>query len=246
MASTAVRNSSLRKIVVVGGHGKVALHFARLASSSYSITSLIRDPSHVPDIKSVGAEPLVLSLEDSTKEQLRDAFEGSFGVLFAAGAGGKGGSERTKKVDYEGALKVFDAIELVDGSVKPRVVLVGALDTRDMSKPAPSHYTEDDLEHSRKSHAAIGTYYEDLVKRTGFSWTILRPGGLLDEPGTGKIDVGVTHLGSVPREDVAATLLALFDNPGSAGLVLDLIQGDEPIKSAVAAAVQERASSFHD
>ena len=60
-------------------------------------------------------------------------------MYFSAGAGGKGGEELTKKVDYEGALKVFDAIEGVEGSVKPRLILVSALDVRDPKK-IPAHY----------------------------------------------------------------------------------------------------------
>jgi hypothetical protein len=59
-------------------------------------------------------------------------------VVFSAGAGGKGGEERTKAVDYEGAVKVFDAIEGVSGS-KPRLILVSAIDIRDESK-VPEHY----------------------------------------------------------------------------------------------------------
>ena len=66
-------------------------------------------------------------------------FKGNDVVVFSAGAGGKGGPERTKAVDYEGAVKVFDAIEGVEGA-KPRLVLVSAIDVRDVNADPPPHY----------------------------------------------------------------------------------------------------------
>lgn len=72
-------------------------------------------------------------------DDFSNAFKGFDVVYFSAGAGGKGGEERTKKVDYEGALKIFDAIEGVEESVRPRLVLVSALDVRD-PETIPTHY----------------------------------------------------------------------------------------------------------
>ncbi|KAM0746188.1 NAD(P)-binding protein [Meredithblackwellia eburnea MCA 4105] len=243
---------SLPKVVVVGGHGKIALHFARLASPSHSITSLVRSDSHFKDIQSHGATPLLLSLEDACTADLATEFEGAKAVVFSAGAGGKGGPERTKAVDFHGAVKVFDAIEAVKGE-KPRLLLVSAIDTRDMSKPPPAHYSAKDIAESLKVHEAIGTYYQwkleadrNLHTRTSFQWTILRPGHLLDDAGTGKVEIGRTGLGSIPREDVAAVLLALVDEPGASGLALDLIQGSKSVKDAVHDAVVKGESDHHD
>jgi len=104
------------------------------------VTSIIRDPSHAPEITTAGATPLVLSLEVSSVPDLVKAFTGQDVIVFSAGAGGKGGEERTKKVDYEGAIKVFDAIEGVEGEMKPRLILVSAAHVlRDPSK-LPQHY----------------------------------------------------------------------------------------------------------
>ena len=103
------------------------------------MTSIIRDPAHEKDIKDISATPLLLSLEDASVADFSKAFKGCDVVYFSAGAGGKGSEERTKKVDYEGALKIFDAIEGVEGPVKPRLILVSALDIRDPEK-IPAHY----------------------------------------------------------------------------------------------------------
>ena len=99
---------------------------------------MIRNDDQSQDIVAVGASPKVISLEDDPKEKFAEVFEGSDVVYFSAGAGGKGRHERTKKVDYEGALKVFDAIELVKGD-KPRLILVSAIDIRDPNV-IPAHY----------------------------------------------------------------------------------------------------------
>jgi uncharacterized protein YbjT (DUF2867 family) len=90
------------------------------------------------DIKAASATPLLLSLEESAVGDFTAAFQGVDVVYFSAGAGGKGGEERTKSVDYEGALKVFDAIEGVQGT-RPRLILVSAIDLRDPEK-IPAHY----------------------------------------------------------------------------------------------------------
>ena len=121
---------------------KVSLRLTSLLSqdSANTITSVIRDESQSPDILSRGAKPAILSLEDSPVHDFTQLFEQTKAdvVYFSAGAGGKGGEERTKKVDYEGALKIFGAIEGVSGS-KPRLILVSAIDVRDADK-IPAHY----------------------------------------------------------------------------------------------------------
>lgn len=102
------------------------------------MTSIIRDSNQEQDIKNASAIPLVLSLEDDPASKFSEAFKGQDIVYFSAGAGGKGGAERTKKVDFEGAVKTFDAIEGTEGP-KPRLILVSCIDVRDTSK-IPPHY----------------------------------------------------------------------------------------------------------
>lgn len=119
---------------------KVSLRLARILSAkpNYKILSLIRNADQSQDISAAGASPHVISLEDDPKEKFAEVFQASDLVYFSAGAGGKGGPERTKKVDYEGAVKVFDAIEQVKGD-KPRLILVSAIDIRDPNI-VPAHY----------------------------------------------------------------------------------------------------------
>jgi len=117
------------------------MRLAKLLSSTHSVTSIIRDQSQEQDIKDVSATKLVLSLEDSPGADFTNAFKGKDAVYFCAGAGGKGGEERTRQVDYEGALKIFDAIEGVQGE-KPLLILISSLDVRDPTK-IPAHYVKE-------------------------------------------------------------------------------------------------------
>jgi hypothetical protein len=118
---------------------KPGLYAARQAPIVNSLSDVyIRDQSQEQDIKDVSATPLVLSLEGSPMTDFTNAFEGKDTVYFCAGAGGKGGEERTRQVDYEGALKIFDAIEGVQGE-KPLLILVSSVDVRDPTK-IPAHY----------------------------------------------------------------------------------------------------------
>ncbi|KAF7369764.1 hypothetical protein MVEN_00308500 [Mycena venus] len=239
-----------KKIVIVGGHGNVSLRLARILGPSHSVTSIIRTPAHEDDIKAASATPLLLSLEESPVTDFTKAFHGADVVYFSAGAGGKGGEERTKSVDYEGALKVFDAIEAVEG-VRPRLILVSAIDVRDPEK-IPAHYTEEDKALATRVRGHIAAYmkwkYEadkNLVKRDAFKWTMLRPGGLNNEPGTGKASIGRTHLSpTISRDDVATALAMLLEREDAAGLAIDIVGGDTPIAEGLDAMIKKGETDF--
>jgi len=239
-----------KKVVIVGGHGNVSLRLARILSQQHRVKSVIRTLDHEADIRDASAEPIVLSLEDNSISDFAALFEEQDVVYFSAGAGGKGGEERTKSVDYEGALKVFDGIEAVKGA-KPRLILVSAVDVRDPEK-IPAHYTEEDIAIAKRVREAIPVYmhwkYEadkNLVKRDTFKWTILRPGGLTNNPGTGKASVGRTHITTtISRDDVALALALLVDREDAAGLAIDFVGGETPIQQGLDAAIKKGETDF--
>ncbi|KAF9475379.1 NAD(P)-binding protein [Pholiota conissans] len=239
-----------KNIVIVGGHGHVARKLTKLLTPSHSVTSIIRTPEQVNDIKELSANPLVLSLADAPVVDFTHAFQGSDVVYFSAGAGGKGGEEMTKKIDYEGAVKVFDAIEGVQGK-KPLLILVSAVDVRDPDK-IPAHYNEEDIAVSNRVRKAIGVYmkwkYEadkNLVKRTAFKWIILRPGGLTNTPGVGTASIGRTHLGkTISRDDVALALSLLVDREDASGLAIDFVGGETPIQEGLDTFIAKGETDF--
>ncbi|KAJ3787210.1 hypothetical protein GGU11DRAFT_746627 [Lentinula aff. detonsa] len=247
------------RVLVLGGHGKVALQMTKiLAAHNHKVTSVIRNPDHTKDIIDQYPEnpslihPVMASIEETDEEGAKKLMEGIQWVVWSAGAGGKGGPERTKAVD-EIAAKRFIKAALLAPSVT-KFLMVSASSSR--RSPA-SYWTESDIGTFKKTWESIGVYseaktvadeylYDESRKSPKLNWVdiCLRPGSLSDKPGTGKVDLGKAKLGgSVPREDVAAVAVELLEKENGGGLWVDLIGGSEPIGQAVERVVSQRITS---
>jgi len=220
-------------VAIAGGHGKIALLLERRAAARGDATSaLIRDPAQSDDVREAGAEPVVADLEAIDAGELATHLTGADAVVFAAGAGPGSTAERKDTVDRDAAVLLADAAAAA--GVR-RYLLVSAMGLD--SPPAPE---DDDSIWAHYLRAKMAA--EDALRaRDDLDLTIVRPGRLTDDPGTGLVRLGPVGgeppvgYGEVPREDVAAVLLALLDAPASAGAVLDLIGGTVPPAQAVAA-----------
>ncbi|KAI0263225.1 hypothetical protein BC834DRAFT_827793, partial [Gloeopeniophorella convolvens] len=186
--------------------------------------------------------PLILSLEDSPVSAFAEAFTGADVVVLAAGAGRKGGAERTRAVDYEGAIKTYDALEVVPGA-KSRLLLVSAIGRLRHSDSAIENDADKAL--SARMRKIIGDYFhwkyeadKDLVQCTAYPWTILRPSGLADDPGTGRLDIGRTHT-TARISNVALALAELVERPDAAGFAIDMEGGDVLIADGIDAFVEK-------
>ena len=241
--------------LIFGGSGKVARHLTPLlVSNSYKVHSIIRNESQSSDLKSLGAQPIVQSIETSSVADLTSTIKTTNPdvVIWAAGAGG-GNPERTKTVDHEGAVKSFDATAAA--GVK-RYIIVSALDVRDKeNKPVPDWYDDGDKERSEKVWGFIGPYMKakyaadrELVtgnQKRGLEYTIVRPGGLSQDPAKGTVAAGKVHLNSmVSREDVAAVVMRGIQEDGTKGLAFDVVGGDTPIADAVKEVADGKIDTF--
>jgi uncharacterized protein YbjT (DUF2867 family) len=209
-------------IVIAGGHGKIALRVARLLSArGDTVRSLIRNPGHGAGVHAAGAEPVLADME--ALDDLAEFVEGADAVVFAAGAGPGSGPERKRTVDLGGAVKLLDAARATGAQRYLMVSSIGAGDPTSGSGPMRPY-----LEAKAEADAALSA--SDL------DWTIVRPGGLTDDPGTGMVQVGTLEGGgSVARDDVAAVLVACLDEPRTVRKTFALLQGDMPIAEALAA-----------
>ncbi|GAA4813529.1 SDR family oxidoreductase [Actinomycetospora chlora] len=226
------------RLVIAGGHGKIALRLERRAAARGDATvALIRDPGQSDDVRAAGAEPVVADLEAVGSGELATHLTGADVVVFAAGAGPGSTAERKSTVDRDAALLLADAAAAA--GVR-RYLLVSAMNID--SPPAP----EDDdsvWAHYLRAKKAAEDALLARADQGVLDLTILRPGRLTDDEGTGLVRLGPVGgsppvgYGEVARDDVAAVLLALADNPASAGAVLDLVGGTVPPAQAVAAAV---------
>lgn len=220
------------RIVIAGGHGKIALILERLLSRrGDSVAGFIRNPSHAADLEAAGAEALVVDLEDASVDEVAAHLQGADAVVFAAGAGPGSGAARKETVDRDAAILLADAAEAA-GVV--RYVMVSSINADaeapdDAGDPVFVAYLR-----------AKGAADENVLARKALDPTIVRPGLLTNDPGTGLVTIAdETGHGSIPREDVAAVLLAVLDQPGTAGQTFQLISGDTPIMEAVTTSSRE-------
>jgi uncharacterized protein YbjT (DUF2867 family) len=210
------------KILVAGGHGKIALRLLRLAAERGDrARGLIRNPGHAADLEAVGAEPVLCDLErEDPREHLADADA----IVFAAGAGAGSGPERKRTVDYGGAVKLIEAATAL-GVARFAIVSSMGYDDLEHADPAMRPY----YEAKRDADAAL--------RASELDWTIVKPGGLTDEPGSGRIDAAPSlgRRGEIAREDVALTLLECLDAPNTIRADFELLAGDTPVREAVRA-----------
>lgn len=217
------------RVVVAGAHGQVAIRLERLlVGRGDDVIGLIRNPEHADELRAAGVDPTICDLEHSTKEQIAAAIGRSDAVVFAAGAGPGSGAARKLTMDRDGAIKLLDATA-IDGSRYVMLSAVGAENPPD-GDDVFSVY----LRAKAEADAAVTASDRD--------WTIVRPGRLTDDSGTGRVRIGsVPFPGEIPRDDLAALLARVLNDRRGSRHVLYVNGGPEPIDAALDA-VFTRAS----
>jgi uncharacterized protein YbjT (DUF2867 family) len=209
-------------IVVAGGHGQVALRLLKLlADRGHTARGLIRNREHAADLAAVGAVPVLADLENDAT--LDEHVKGADAVVFAAGAGPGSGPARKRTVDLGGAVKLADAARAT--GVR-RYVMVSSIGS---DRPAAAG-------ESMRPYLEAKAEADAYLQASGLDWTIVRPGSLTDDPGTGRVRVS-TELGGggpVTRDDVAAVLAATLTAENTVGVTFELFAGETPIDEAVA------------
>jgi len=214
------------RVVIAGGHGKIALHLERLlATRGDEPVGLIRNPEQAGDLRAAGAEPVTVDLEHTTAEDVSAVLDGADAVVFAAGAGPGSGDARKDSVD-RGASALFAQAAQLAGV--RRFVQIGSMGMGRLADPA--------LDETFRVYLKAKAAAEDDLRDRDLDWTILRPGGLVDTPGTGLVRLAEPSVpaGRVPRADVAAVLVGLLGDDNTIGLTLELTSGETPVEIAIA------------
>ncbi len=120
--------------------------------------------------------------------------------------------------------EVAEAVGSVDAVVS-RYVLVSAI-SADASAEGDDTYT---IYRRAKGRA------DAELEASGLEYTIVRPGSLTDDPGTGRVDVA-EHLegGSISRDDVAAVVAEALHDPRAPTALFYVVSGETPIDRAIA------------
>lgn len=207
------------KVLVAGANGQVGQHIVRLlAERDHRVQAMIRNQDQAQRLRELGGEPVVADLEGDVSHTV----EGSDAVIFSAGGGPGSGAEKKETVDYGGASKLIQAA--IEHGVN-RYLMVSTVGAQD-----PENANEKMQPYLRAKARA-----DEELEHSGLDYTIVRPGPLTDEQGTGRIDAS-TELGrrkEIPREDVARTIVVALEQRNTVGKTFEVFAGDTPVEEAL-------------
>jgi uncharacterized protein YbjT (DUF2867 family) len=210
------------EVAIAGGHGKIGMLLGKLlVERGHTVLGLVRNPDHEDDLHAIGVEPVICDLEGD--DDVAAAVSGADAIVFAAGAGPGSGPERKRTMDLGGAVKLIDAAK-AEGI--RRYAMVSAMGAGN----APAEGGGTFGEYLRAKAEA-----DKALQASGLEYTVVRPGGLTDDAGTGLVSVGERlERGEIPRTDVAALLATALVAPNAIGKTFELVSGETPIDEAVA------------
>ncbi len=213
-------------IVIAGGHGQIAIHLHPLLhKKGYTVKGLIRKPEQAERLKQAGAEPVIVDIEKT--DDLSEAVGPADVVVFAAGAGPGSGAERKWTVDRDGAIKLIQAAK--DNEIK-RYIMISA-----MGLDTPRGNKVFQVYQRAKAEA------DQALRKSGLDYTIIKPGRLTNNPGTGKITAAKKlNRGEIPRKDVAQVIAYTIDHPELAKTEFDLLSGEQSIDEALQSYIENR------
>ncbi|HIT76083.1 MAG TPA: SDR family oxidoreductase [Candidatus Avipropionibacterium avicola] len=209
-------------VVVIGAHGKVALHLVPLlVGRGDRVSAVIRNPDHADELRALGADPVVADVEELDTAALTELLGNHDAVVWSAGAGG-GNPARTRAVDRDAAIRSMDAAAAA--GVK-RYVMVSYIGSR-----TDHGVAEDD---PFFAYAEAKAAADEHLRSTDLDWTVLGPGPLTDDNPTGKVEVVDPGRGRVSRADVAAVAAAALVEPATIGRTIAFGNGEVPIETAL-------------
>ncbi|HAL23464.1 MAG TPA: NAD-dependent dehydratase [Stenotrophomonas sp.] len=213
----------MSRIFVIGAAGKVGRALVQQAAArGHRVAAMHRSAEQTAELSALGAQPVQGDLLQLQPHALAALMQGSDVVVFTAGAGGKGGTAMTDAIDGRGLeLAVAAAIQ----AAVPRFVLVSAFPEAGRGKH---------LSDTFENYMAVKKAADVHLASSSLDWVILRPGTLTDAAGTGRVHAGLAiPYGDIPREDVAAALLALVEQPQVSRRIIELTEGQTPVFEAV-------------
>ncbi len=219
-------DSTGSKVAIVGGHGKIAqLLITALAERGHQPLALVRKPEQTAALEALGAETAMLDIEADAAARFAEVFAGADAVVFAAGGGGDGDIDRKKSVDLGGSLK---SIEGATSAGVKRFVQISAIGV-DAEVP-------EDTEPVWRAYVEAKRDADTALRGSELDWTIIRPGGLTDDPATGSVALAPElDRGEVTRADVAAVIAACLEDDRTIGKQWTLTEGEKTVREAMEA-----------
>ena len=210
------------KVLVIGANGKVGQQVVNMLHEHerHTVRAMVRKQEQLEAFQKKGIEAVLADLE-GTVDEIAEAAKGCDAIVFSAGSGGHTGADKTLLVDLDGAVKAMEAAEKV--GIK-RFVMVSSFQT----------HNRENWPENLKPYYVAKHYADRMLMNSGLNYTIIRPGYLLNEKGTGLVAVAENlNVGSIPREDVARTIVQSLDEPNTYKKAFDLMSGDTEIAEAL-------------
>jgi uncharacterized protein YbjT (DUF2867 family) len=204
-----------QNILVAGANGttgRIIIDLLR-KSDHYTPIAMVRKQEQKDRFEKENVSTVLGDLE----EDLNDVVKNADKVIFAAGSGGN----KVKEVDQEGAKRFADAAK--NAGAKKFVMLSS------MGADNPSVMPELE-EYLKAKHNA-----DEHLRASGLNYSIVRPGGLTNDSGIGKIELQekIGKQGSIARADVAQTLVEALEDNVKQNQTFEIITGEVPIEKAV-------------
>jgi uncharacterized protein YbjT (DUF2867 family) len=207
------------RVLVAGANGQVGKHIVRLlAEQGHEARALIRDESQASGLRELGGNPIVADLEG----EVAHTVEGCDAVIFSAGGGPGSGAEKKETIDRQGAVKLIEAAK--EHGAK-RYVMVSAMGAAD----------PDSGPEAMQPYLFAKARADQTLQESDLDYTIVRPGSLTNEPGTGTVEAAPSlgKRGEIPREDVARTIVATLERENTFDKTFEVLSGDTPIEDAL-------------
>lgn len=216
----------MARIMIIGGHGRVALLAAPLlVEAGHEVTSVIRNPDHEAEVAAMGATPHVADVQHLDTAAFTDLLVGQDVLVWSAGAGG-GNPERTYAVDRDAAITSIEAATIAGVGRYVMVSYAGA---------GADHGVEPD--NSFFAYAEAKAAADQALRASRLDWTILGPSRLTTDNPTGMVEVldadGAPGSGQVSRGNVAQMIAAVVTEPAAIGRTIDFNDGQTPVSQSV-------------
>ena len=207
------------RVLVIGANGKTGtIVTQKLVDSGHQPIAMLRNVGHKNKFDAMGVETRLADLEFP----IDHAINGCDAIIFAAGSGSKTGKDKTVLVDYLGAIRSMVAAQVhgID-----RYIMLSSINADTSSTSKIAHY------HRAKAHA------DNHLRESDLNYTIVCPGALTDEKGTGHITLSsnLSPRGdsSTSRENLAGVLVACLDIDATFRTSFSLAEGDSGITAAL-------------
>lgn len=221
--------------LLIGANGQIGRHVVDKLKDHETIKLVagVRKEDQYKDLEGRGITPAMVDLLKDSQHMVNVMKEHNIDrVVFSAGSGGKTGPDMTMMIDLDGAVK---AIEAAKEAGVDQFIMVSA------AHSGSRDFWSNGLQETETgNHYYAAKFYADLyLERSGLTYTILRPGVLLNEEGTGKVKIETAfpldQAGDlqVPRPDVADIIIESLGNDKVKNQTFEITTGDTTIKEAL-------------